>query len=82
MENEKDERFATQCLLDRLAESTRKQFEERTRKVVLKTGLPLGYEALLRFFRLNTRLSPATLRGFQVGSGQLPLREGDAHGPG
>ena len=65
MEKDKDERFATQCLLDRLAVSTKLQYEERARKVAQETGLPIGYEALLRFFRLNTRLAPSTLRGFK-----------------
>ncbi len=57
-----DERFEAACVTERIRPSL-SEYVYRAARVKRLTGMPLGYTALRRYFRLKAKLAASTLRG-------------------
>jgi integrase len=60
-----DEQFRHAMLRERLEPASVKEYVESAARVRRVSGLPLGYAALLRFFRRKQHLQAQTLRGYK-----------------
>lgn len=86
--NKKDEvldvRFEQLCLREQLGKNSLPEYVFRAARVRRLTGMPLGYEALRRYFRLRAHLSVGTLRGvksavlFLLDLGNKPMGDAQA----
>lgn len=63
VERVKDEEFELLCLRNGIEEKSYSEYVKRAARVQRLTGMKLGYEGLVRYFRLKANLSASTLRG-------------------